>query len=259
MGDSADNDPELIRKFKEEFSVEEEGIFRATSYGLTSEVKSGLQFVDLADKDFNGYAPIHWACRNGKVDTLEVLVEAKADIEAPSNNGLRPLHLACNTIRELVVKKLVELGADVNATDDQGNTPLHWAARRGVNLTLRPLLDAKAELDARNDAGMTALVRYCTFAVVVVCLPEFVVAAAATSASVVGVGARSLRDLVTYECHRVMPLLGGVLPRNDAVHCDTDKGKSGHRKPGQRWQHAAALCCFHGQYRGVQAATFVKG
>ncbi len=158
MGDAADNDPELIRKFKEEFSVEEEGIFRVTSYGLTSDVKSGLQFVDLNDKDFNGFAPVHWASRNGKVDTLDVLVEAKADIETPANNGLRPLHLACNTIRELLVKRLIALKADVNAPDDLGNTPLHWAARRGVNLTVLPLLEAKADLEGRNAAGMTPLV-----------------------------------------------------------------------------------------------------
>ena len=158
MGDSADNDPEVIRKFKEDFSVEEEGIFRVTSYGLTEDVKAGLQFVDLNDVDFNGYAPVHWACRNGKVESLDVLAAAKADIETPSNNGVRPLHLACNTIREKVVVRLIELKADVNATDDFGNTPLHWAARRGVNLTVLPLLEAKAELDAKNEAGLTPLV-----------------------------------------------------------------------------------------------------
>lgn len=161
MGDSADNDPELIRKFKEEYSVEEEGIFRVSSYGLTNDVKSGLQFVDVSDKDFNGYSPLHWACRNGKVDTLNILVEAKADIEAPSNNGVRPLHLACNTIREILVKRLIELKGDVNAGDALGNTPLHWAARRGVNLTIIPLIEANGDLEARNDAGMTPLAEAC--------------------------------------------------------------------------------------------------
>lgn len=161
MGDSADNDPELLRKFKEDFSVEEEGVFRATSYGLTDDVKSGLQFVDLADKDYNGYSPIHWAARNGKVDTLNVLVEAKADIEATANNGIRALHLCCNTVKELAVKRLIELKADVNAEDDLGNTALHWAARRGVNLTVVPLVDAKAKLETRNKAGMTPLAEAC--------------------------------------------------------------------------------------------------
>ena len=160
MGDAADNDPEVIRKFKEDYSVEEEGIFRVASYGLPNEVKSGLEFVDLNDKDFNGYAPIHWACRNGKVDTLKILVEAKSDIEAPSNGGLRPLHLACNTIREVLVKQLIELKADVNATDELGNTPIHIAARRGVNLTILPLVEANGDLNLKNDAGMTPLVRF---------------------------------------------------------------------------------------------------
>ncbi len=160
MGDAADNDPEVIRKFKEDFSVEEEGIFRVASYGLTADVKAGLQFVDLNDVDFNGYSPLHWASRNGKVETVDVLVAAKADLEAATNNGVKPLHLACNTVRELLVKRLIELKADVNSTDENGNSPLHWAARRGVNTTILPLLNAKADLDRRNAAGLTPLVRW---------------------------------------------------------------------------------------------------
>ena len=41
MGDAADNDPEAIRKFKEDYSTEEDGVFRAASYGQLKIVQDG--------------------------------------------------------------------------------------------------------------------------------------------------------------------------------------------------------------------------
>jgi ankyrin repeat protein len=51
------------------------------------------RLIDLDIKDFNGKTVLHYACYNGNIE---------------------------------IVKLLIEAGADINAKDIYGNTPLYW-------------------------------------------------------------------------------------------------------------------------------------
>jgi ankyrin repeat protein len=83
-----------------------------------------------------GMTPLLFAARDGLVAAAEVLIAAKADLNAADPNGLTPLMMAITNGQLDVAQLLVEKGADVRAADWWGRTPL-WAAVEIRNLDLR--------------------------------------------------------------------------------------------------------------------------
>ena len=55
------------------------------------------------------------------------------------------------------VQLLVEPGADINATDASGNTALHHAAIKGYDMIVQSLVDSGANLNTKNNRGQTPL------------------------------------------------------------------------------------------------------
>jgi ankyrin repeat protein len=76
---------------------------------------------------------------------VRLLLEHRADVNAPDQSGETALHLAARGGHEAVVRLLLEYRADVNAPDQSGGTALHLAARGGHEAVVR-LLEAKKEL-----------------------------------------------------------------------------------------------------------------
>jgi len=83
--------------------------------------------------------PLHYAS-DGSIDspawnakrqrkTLEVLLDARADINAPDKNGATPLHRAVRTRCAAAVKYLLERGADAPRKNKSGSTPFHLAVQ----------------------------------------------------------------------------------------------------------------------------------
>lgn len=63
----------------------------------------------------DGFAPIHWAAREGCARAATVLIENKASLNADSGEGWTALHLAAREGRLDVVKLLVENGAKLDS------------------------------------------------------------------------------------------------------------------------------------------------
>lgn len=64
------------------------------------------------------YAPIHWAAKLGRLDTLNLLIESGANIEAISpSEHLTPLAVACIMGQVDCVKALLTAGANPNVRD----------------------------------------------------------------------------------------------------------------------------------------------
>ena len=109
----------------------------------------------------DGLSALHMAAQAGKLQIVELLLDAKADVHAKTKIGeYTPLHLAAGAAQARVVRRLIEAGADIGVTTTStGVTPLHLAARalEGEEV-VRMLLEEGAPVDAvESAAGQTAL------------------------------------------------------------------------------------------------------
>jgi uncharacterized protein len=75
-------------------------------------------------------SPLALAAREGNVETVRILVNAGADVDAISGDGKTPLALAIFNGNYDVASFLVDSKADVNKADAQRFTPLFWAVDR---------------------------------------------------------------------------------------------------------------------------------
>ena len=115
------------------------------------------QMLDLGSdpniRDSNGWTALHYACQLGDYESVEILIEKDALINAYSNNKRIPLHLAAYKGFPNIVEFLLKNGSDPNYKDELGCTPLHLAAKKGNVKCIEILLNYDAELysvDFRN-------------------------------------------------------------------------------------------------------------
>jgi len=92
---------------------------------------------------------------------VQLLLDAKASINAQREDGKTPLLIACSRGLIQVVKRLVELKADVKAVDSQGHGPLHLACLHGhLNMIKYLVENYKIEIEAftkQDKTGKKAL------------------------------------------------------------------------------------------------------
>lgn len=143
--------------------------------------------VDVLGEGVYKYTPLSWAAKNGQAQSVPVLHEHGADINAKDDSGWTPIMIAAlechgETVRELVaagadpdylngfkgqgtpltiaggmanasptVKVLINAGADTHASKNPaGCTPLHRAAEYGDDDVVSYLIQRDAVLDAKN-------------------------------------------------------------------------------------------------------------
>jgi ankyrin repeat protein len=103
----------------------------------------------------DGFTPLHLAAFFGQTDSVGLLLDRGADIEARSKNtrlrAVTPLHSAIAGHRTDVALLLLERGADVNATQPGGWTPLHQAAANGDLALCKVLLKQGAKRRQMSD------------------------------------------------------------------------------------------------------------
>ena len=93
----------------------------------------------------------------GYTDSVKVLLDSGADVNAKDEGGWTALFWAAFAQRRAVVRLLLEKGADANAKNRYDDTPLIRAAYVGDTETVRTLLEFKAEPNTRDNLGRTAL------------------------------------------------------------------------------------------------------
>jgi len=138
-------------------------IFEAAALGDTGAVQDRLAgYPELVHAfSHDGFTALHLAAFFGHPETAAALIDAGADINAPSTNqtiSLRatPLHSAIAARHAEIARLLIARGADPNARQDGGITPLHAAAAAGEDALVRDLLARGADPHARTDDHRTA-------------------------------------------------------------------------------------------------------
>ena len=110
-----------------------------------------------------GWTPLHLAARsNPDPDAVKALIEAGADLDAPSGESYReansPLHYAGMNPNPAVIAVLLDAGADVYALSRTRRTPLHEAAAYASDPeTIELLVAAGADVNAPDSFGYTPL------------------------------------------------------------------------------------------------------
>jgi ankyrin repeat protein len=102
----------------------------------------------------DGESLLYTAARNGSLATVDVLLAAKARVDAGNRVGDTPMMVAALQGYLPIVRKLREAGA---ALDPRGWTPLAYAATGGHDAIVAYLLDQGAAIDARSPNGTTPL------------------------------------------------------------------------------------------------------
>ena len=87
-----------------------------------------IKMLDLGSdpniRDSNGWTALHYACQLGDFESVKILKEKGAMIDAYSNNKRTPLHLASIQGFYEIVQFLLESGSDQDFQDELGCTPL---------------------------------------------------------------------------------------------------------------------------------------
>lgn len=114
----------------------------------------------------NTYSPktetlLHAACKSGRLDTVQLLVELGANIEATGFMLRTPFLEASAKGHKKIVDYLADKGANVHVIDERGDTALHWAACEGHYETVELLIKLGVDVHAKCDYGFTALHEAC--------------------------------------------------------------------------------------------------
>jgi ankyrin repeat protein len=118
----------------------------------------------LAATDSDGKTALSWAAMRGRTEVVRLLLDSGADANhADSFGDWTPLMLAAgHAPRDRATETmalLIERGAEVDARSRWGTTALHSAAVRGAEALVRFLLEHGAAIDSRSDSGRTTLIQ----------------------------------------------------------------------------------------------------
>src|ERR1700733_3042907 len=101
----------------------------------------GLPKIQTGTVEFGGWTPLLMAAAFGPPESVKVLLDARARIDAQDYRGYTPLMLAVGTDRydQRIVNMLVADGADQRLKNHAGETALDWAYKLGDPEVVRTL------------------------------------------------------------------------------------------------------------------------
>eukprot|EP00435_Cladocopium_sp_Y103_P026970 s1639_g6.t1 len=151
----------VILQFCPKDEVMEQLLLRACQEnGLIQVEKLLKKPLDPNVKATGGIAPIHVAAQNGHLEVAQLLLEARAEVEAATaEDGSNAVHFAAMHGQVDMLKFLLEAGAsrDAPMRDGFGATALHIGAQNGELEVVQFLLEAKAQKNTTTTGGATAL------------------------------------------------------------------------------------------------------
>merc|ERR1711933_703558 len=95
---------------------------------------------------------LHYAVLSGSLETVKVIYNLEAKLEAVNKLQCTPLHLAASLGYTEIADFLIKMKADIEAKNKIKNTPLHCAVYAGHVETVKCLLN---HVDDKRDALLT--------------------------------------------------------------------------------------------------------
>ena len=127
--------------------------------GLSMNVRLWLDNTenDLNQGDDHRFSLLHWACWDGHLGIVDLLLQRGARLNATNMGDDTPLHLAASHGHREVVRRLVAARAPLNPANEHGNTPLHYACFWNHAEIAEDLVNQGALVNSENRYGQTAL------------------------------------------------------------------------------------------------------
>ena len=140
----------LIAAAPIDLTTSESPVADAAMQGERASVRSLLrQGGDVNAAQGDGMTALHWAAVKSDVEMAEMLLYAGANVKATTRLGAyTPLFLAAKSGRPAMIEMLLEARADMNASTTTGATPLMLAAASGSVEAVTLLLDEGADVNA---------------------------------------------------------------------------------------------------------------
>ena len=107
--------------------------------------RSLYSYANNQADSIKGTSAVYWAARKGLVRVSELLISAKADVNAAITGGHAPIHAAADSGHTRTVRLLLQAKVDINQRFN-GHTAAQRAASNDHSETLQLLLNAKAEV-----------------------------------------------------------------------------------------------------------------
>ena len=158
-------DKELLGTLYEEYSINlnvsnEDGYTALLLSALNGKLDSVQylvqQHADIHHQNKAGHTALLLSALHGKLDCLKFLHRKDADLNTKDNLGNTALILSVQGEQVDCLKYLVDQGADINASDNNGFTALLWSALNGKLDFVKYLLQHGADLHDKNENGYTA-------------------------------------------------------------------------------------------------------
>ena len=127
-----------------------------------NEAVSALMLLDT-DEDINAvgstlnWIPLYYAVRRGHIDTVRLLLDKGADINARDRLFRTSLYYAFSSGRVDIVILLLDRGADINVRDGLSRILLHEAVSSGHIGIVRLLLGRGADINGQDGLNNTPL------------------------------------------------------------------------------------------------------
>jgi len=113
--------------------------------------------ADMNATNNDGDTALILAAVQGHAEIVRLLLDRGANVEATDSDGYTAFIVAAASSHAEIVRLLLDRGADINATNHDGNTSLIEAAQNGYADIVRLLLDRGANVEATDNDGHTAL------------------------------------------------------------------------------------------------------
>jgi ankyrin repeat protein len=136
-------------------------VFEAAAFGRVERLRAILDEDPSQATAFaeDGFTPLHLAIFGGSEETMQLLIDSGADVEAVSTGSIAqvaPLGTAAFVRSVPLARLLLDRGADVNQRMEGGFVSLHTAAQNNDVELVRLFLERGADPAAALDDGRRA-------------------------------------------------------------------------------------------------------